>query len=302
MIIDCHTHIWDSVEQLGKGARLWDARGRGGRWTTPPKAGPDDHLTATRPVDKAFVLAFKSRYLKAEVSNEYVAGYVRRHADRLIGFAGVDPSQPRQAIQDLRRAHDELGMQGVTVWPAAQDFHPASSAAMSVYAEANRLQMPVLFHQDVQASPSTKMEFARPFLLDEVAREFTDLKIIVSQLGCPWVDETIALLGKHPHVFADISGLLHHPWQAYTALISAYQSGVMDALLFGSNFPFTSAAACIESLYSINQFCHGTNLPTIPREQLRRVVERNTLELLGLEKRNAPAPRERDTTVIHTDD
>jgi predicted TIM-barrel fold metal-dependent hydrolase len=173
---------------------------------------------------------------------------------------------------------------------------------MRVYDQACRLEMPIMFHQDVQAAPLSKMEFARPCLLDEVAREFPNLKLVVSQLGAPWIDETIALLAKHSNVFADISGLLHHPWRAYCALVSAYEAGVMDALLFGSNFPFTTAAACIESLYSINHFCHGTNLPNIPREQLRRVVERNTLELLGLASRNISAPPERDTAVIPTED
>jgi predicted TIM-barrel fold metal-dependent hydrolase len=262
----------------------------------------DEHLAACRPVDKAFVLAFKSLYLEAEIPNAYVSNYVRRHPDRLIGFGGIDPSRPKEAISDLRRAHDELALQGVTVWPAAQDFHPASSAAMRVYAEAARLRMPIVFHQDVQASPTTKMEFARPCLLDEVAREFTELKIVLCHLGHPWIEEALALLAKHPNVFADISGLLHHPWHAYNALVSAYQAGVIDALLFGSNFPSSSPAACIEALYSINQVCHGTNLPTVPREQLRRIVERNTLELLGLESRNAPALREPDTTVIRAED
>jgi len=37
------------------------------------------------------------------------------------------------------------------------------------------------------------------------------------------VDETIVMLGKHPNVFADVSGLLRRPWQAYNALVSAYQ-------------------------------------------------------------------------------
>lgn len=302
MIIDCHTHVWESVEQLGQGTGLWDARVRGGRWGMPAKATAEEHLAASRPVDKVFVLGLKSHYLKVDIPNDYVAGYVRRHADRLIGFAGIDPSRPSEAIEDLRRARNELGMLGATVWPAGQDFHPASSAAMRVYEQACRLEMPIIFHQDLQAAPAIKMDFARPFLVDEVAREFPSLKIVISQLGHPWIDETILLLAKHANVFADISGLLHRPWRAYNALVSAYEAGVMDALLFGSDFPFTSAAACIESLYSINQFGHGTNLPNIPREQLRRVVERDTLDLLGLAGRSAVTPRERDTAVIPAED
>jgi hypothetical protein len=108
------------------------------------------------------------------------------------------------------------------------------------------------------------------------------LRIILAQLGQPWVDETISLLGKHQNIYADVSGLLRRPWQAYNALVCAYQSGVIDKLLFGSDFPYTDAAECIEALYSLNQIAHGTNLPVVPREALRGIVERDTLTLLGL--------------------
>lgn len=297
MIIDCHTHIWESVEQLGRAFSPTQARGR----NEQVRAGTESHRAAIRPVDKAFVLAFRSYYLEADVPNDYVAAYVRQQPDRLIGFASVDPTRPQDAIQELRRAREELGMVGLTIWPAAQDFHPAATSAMRVYPEACRLGMPVLFHIDVAAAPPSKMEYARPVLIDEVAREFPELQIVVAQLGYPWTEETIALLSKHTNVYADISGLTKRPWHAYNALLSAYQAGVMDRLLFGSNFPYASPATCIESLYSINQFYHGTNLPTIPREQLRQIVERNALDLLGIEAHAIPA-REPDTTVIQIED
>jgi predicted TIM-barrel fold metal-dependent hydrolase len=302
MIIDCHTHIWESVEQLGRGTGLWNDNVRGGIALGKRKANAEAHLAAAKPVDKTFVLAFKSHYLNAHVPNEYVARYVRRNPSKLIGFASVDPSRPQEAIDDLRKAHDELGMLGASIWPAAQDFHPACSAAMRVYTEAQRLRMPILFHQDVRASSASKMEFARPYLIDEVAREFPSLKIVITQFGHPWIEETIALLGKHENLFADISGIVQQPWQAYNALVLAYQAGVMDALLFGSNFPYSTAAESIEGLYSINQFCHGTNLPTIPREQLRRIVERESIKLLGIETDDVPALREAETAVIRAED
>ncbi len=301
MIVDCHTHVWESVEQLGRGTGLWGSMSREQHGASPPRASSSDHRRASEPVDKTFVLALKSAYLEADIPNDYVAHYVKKYPNELIGFASVDPNRPREAIDELKRVHDELGMSGVSIWPAAQDFHPASTSAMRVHAEATRLAMPVIFHQSVQASPVSKMEFARPYLVDEVAREFPDLKIVISQLGYPWMDETIVMLGKHRNVFADISGLLHHPWQSYTALISAYQAGVMDRLLFGSNFPFSTPAECIEALYSINQVAHGTNLPTIPREQLRRIVECDALSLLGLGD-DSPGPKALDTTLIQAEE
>ncbi len=292
MIVDCHTHIWESPDQVGLTASdLRSGRLRGlhlpvgtDRW---PDASMESHLVASEPVDKSFVLSFKSRYLGIEIPTSLVSSYVRRHPDKLIGVAGIDPTNLNEALAELEEAHDKLGMKAITVSPAAQDFHPADSRAMQVFAEAARLHMPVLVDHG-HFRVESKMDFARPVLLDEVARELPQLRLVISHMGYPWVDECVVMLGKHPNVFADISSLLHRPWQAYNALMSAYQYGVIDKLLFGSDFPYTSATAAIESLYRINQLVTGTNLPTVPRAQLAAIVERDALGLLGIA---VPAPR-----------
>ena len=289
MIIDCHTHIWESPQQVGlvphaeSSAKMpQSALGR------VPDASMDQHFMASEPVDRSLVLGFKSRYLGAEVPVELVSRYVRQHPDKLIGIAGIDPTNLSEALAEVRSAHDEYGMRGVTMSPAAQDFHPADSRAMQVYAEATRLFMPVIIDQGIHFSAASKMEFARPALLDEVARELPNLKIVIAHMGYPWVEECVVLLGKHANVYADVSSLLHRPWQAYNALLSAYQYGVMDKLLFGSDFPFTHATNAIESLYRINQLVTGTNLPTVPRQQLAAIVERDALALLGMGQNAQP--------------
>ncbi|MBN1342706.1 MAG: amidohydrolase [Phycisphaerae bacterium] len=284
MIVDCHTHIWKSASQLGRAGKIVASMAKATRQATIdlPDASPENHLSACRPVDKAIVLGFRSAYLDAHVPNDYVADYVRAHSARLIGFAGVDPAEPVEAIEELRRAHAQLGFKGIAVSPPAQDFHPSSTGALRVFAEACQLGMPVLFHQGACPAPEAKMEYGRPFLLDEICRELPDLKIIVGHMGYPWVDECIELLAKQPNAHADISGLIGRPWRIYNALLLAHERRVMDKLLFGSNFPFASATSAIEALYSINQLSHGTSLPTIPRERLRAVVESNALTVLGI--------------------
>ena len=294
MIVDCHTHIWQSPEQLGQldlgnlprgRARTGSIPGRffpgKSAWRPVPAADPDHHWAQSGAVDKSIVLGFKSRYLRAEIPNRYVAEYVSRFPQKLIGFAGIDPTE-QAAVAEVRIAKNDLRLRGITISPANQDFHPVDTRAMDVYAEAEKLGMPILFHPSGQFTEQSKLEFGRPYLLDDVARTFPNLRIVIAQLGQPWVDETTCMLGKHDHVYADVSGMLGRPWQAYNALVTAHQHGVIDKLLFGSDFPYTSASSCIEALYSINQIAQGTNLPVVPREALRGIVERDTLALLGL--------------------
>ena len=47
--------------------------------------------------------------------NDQVAAAVRRHPDDLIGFAALNPYQPRPMIDELRRCVEDLGMRGLKV-------------------------------------------------------------------------------------------------------------------------------------------------------------------------------------------
>ena len=283
MIVDCHTHLWQSPDQLGRAVLggLPPRRAGSGGGFAVPAADPEHHADSARPVDVSIVLGFKSNFLQADVPNRLVADYVGRDPRRLVGFAGIDPTDDA-ALDDLAAAHEQLKLGGVTVSPANQDFHPADTRAMDVYAEAQRRRMPVLFHPGGPMTTAGKLSHSRPHLLDEVARSFPDLRIVIAQLGQPWVEEAIALLAKHPHVWADLSTLPQRPWLAYNALVHAHQAGVAEKLLFGSDFPFADAAATIQSLYSLNQLVQGTGLPVVPREVVRGIVERDALEALGL--------------------
>ena len=302
MIVDCFTHIWESDQQLGRCVPTREHRSEAlGDGFSIHGAGPSRHWAAAEPVDVTIVLGFTSQYLGAEIPNDQVAAHASQHPDRLIGFAGIDPSNPKQAIAELHRSLNEHGMPGVTVAPAAQDFHPSNSQAMLVYAEAAQCGLPIIFHTGVYLAAAAKLEYARPVLLDEVACELPDLKIVIAHMGYPWTSETNMLLAKHKNVYAEISGLLLQPWQAYQALLSTYQCGVMGKLLFGSGFPSAAASYCIEALYSINHIAVGTNLPTIPREHLRGIVERDALALLGIADRR-PQPQLQPASAIVEDE
>jgi len=114
MIVDVHTHIWQTPDQLGEmdlGDLPRATRQRSTRmtpagrtiWRTIPAADPDHHWAQSEAVDKSFVLAFKSRYLKAEIPNRFVADYCQRDPGKLIGFAGIDPTE-RTAVAEVKIA------------------------------------------------------------------------------------------------------------------------------------------------------------------------------------------------------
>lgn len=278
MIVDVHTRVWESANQLGRAEET--LRRKPVEPWQRPDACPDAHHEAMSPVRHALILGFDSQYLDAQISHEQVASYVCKDPAKYLGVAGIDPVRG-DAVRSLERAK-ELGLVGVTVSPAAQAFHPCDTRAMELYEACESAGMPILFEAATLLARDAKLEFAQPYLLDEVARSFPNLKIVISALGDPWVHQCLTLIEKHPTVYADLSDLAARPWQLYNALILAHQQDATGRILFGSNFPFCGPEKAIVSIYSINTFTQGTPLPSIPREQLRSIVERDALACLGI--------------------
>jgi predicted TIM-barrel fold metal-dependent hydrolase len=232
-------------------------------------------------VDKAIVLAFAAPAVGYVVPNEYVADYVRRFPEKLIGFASVDPND-LGAPDQLRYAVSELGLKGLKLGPIYQHFHPLEPAAFAVYALAQEFGIPVMWHQGTTFVRDAPLEFARPALLDEVARRFPDLRIVIAHLGHPWIEEAMATIRKHPNLFADISALETRPWQYYNGIIAAVEYGVTDRLLFGSDYPFSTPERTAEGLRQLNDLTFGTSLPKVPSTLLDELLDRDPLSLLRI--------------------
>jgi len=290
MIIDLRTRIWSSLEQFGPEVATHLRQRYAKRWEQLD-GSPASHERAMSCVDAACVLGFRSELLSASIPNELVAEFVAKDPRHRIGVAGIDP-MAHGAMHDLEQAI-QLGLAGVTVSPAAQGFHPSHSAAMRIYERCAELRMPVIVAHDVPLTRSSILEFARPANFDEVARSFPELRIVIGEFGLINVAEAIALAGKHTNLFIDVSCYAGRPWELYNALLAASATDVMDKLLFGSGFPFDSPAHVIETLYSVNGYSHGTQLPSIPRSQIRSIVERDTLSAIGFDVDLGDAERRR---------
>lgn len=279
MIIDCHTHVGRAGHHVG-GAILEDLMRSWGKplWDVTL----EDHWTAMAGVERAIVLAFEAPRIGVVVPNDYVADYVGQHAEKLIGFASVDPNHPH-APYELERAVKQLGLKGLKLAPIYQHFDPSSTAAYAVYEAANALKVPILWHQGTTFVRDAPLIHARPVLLDEIARHFPDLTMWVAHLGHPWYEELAAVIRKHPKMYADMSALHPRPLQFYLAMVSALEYGVADKILFGTDYPFTTLEASLAGLRNINRVAEGTGMPHIPEAVIEGIIQRDTLGVLGID-------------------
>ena len=165
---------------------------------------------------------------------------------------------------------------------------------MRFYDAAQELGLPVFFHNGHGALGTDHvLGYAQPYLLDEVAREFSALKIIIGNMGMPFIEQTLSMVAKHENVYADLTIRPNNVWQTYNTVVAAYELNVMDKLLFGSGFPLGNAGECIETLLGFNMLLADTNLPTVPRGSIRNIIERNSLELLGIKDKGIETQEEK---------
>jgi len=257
MIVDCHTHINCPSSEI-------DAT---------------EHFDACRKVDAGIVLAV-GRDNGMEAARE-LSEYVNKHP-KLIGFASLNPLRDPVSSADVRAMTIDLGLKGIVVYCAGGRFHPTDSRAMQLYESAVELRLPVFFHNVSAYNSDSILQYAQPFLLDEVARQFPTLKMIIGGMGLPFLEQTICMLGKHENVYADLSISPQKKWEVYNMVVSSYEAGIMDKLLFGSGYPTAKPDNCIETLLGFNMLLADTNLPAVPREEIRGIVERDALALLGI--------------------
>lgn len=280
MIVDVHTHVWECPCHIGE-TFIHDARIAAGAGYKDIHVDLDRHWEAMQPVDHAIVLGFRARHVGVLVPNEYVAEYVGKHPEKLIGFASVDPQDP-DAVEQLDDAIQRLKLRGLKMGPIYQNVAPTDSRFRRIMKRCEELNIPVLIHQGATFCANVSLEISRPLLLQPLALEFPKLRMVIAHMGHPWIDETLVLIRKNRNFFADISALYYRPWQFYNALVSAKEYGVLDRLLFGSDYPFTTPQSSMDALRKVNEMAAGTNLPRIPEDALEALIHRDSLDLLGL--------------------
>jgi len=279
VIVDVHTHVGEYPAHIGErfaseAREAWPDVRLGGTL--------DEHYAdALAGVDHAVVLAFNAPAAGFVVPNDYVASYVARDPARLIGFGSVDPSSP-SALDELERMKGDLGLVGCKLGPIYQNVDPLGPEFLRVCEALERLELPLLIHQGTTFSRAGSLLQARPILIDEIALRYPELRIVIAHLGHPWFDEAIAVIRRHPHVYADVSALVGRRWLLYQALVSAVEYRTEHKLLFGTDFPFFTARETIDGLRSVTGAAFGPGMPVVDAQVVEDIIHRPTLELLGI--------------------
>jgi len=180
----------------------------------------------------------KSTAGKTFVPNELVAPIAERHPDRFIPFAGTDIMKGLTALGELEHWVRERGFRGLSLRPFMIGLPADDRHYYPFYAKCVELGIPLSIHTSANWTSVAVNDLGHPRHLDPVARDFPELKIIMSHGGYPWVLEACLLAWKYEHVYLELAAhrpkYLGEPGTGWEPLLRFGQTTIAEKVLYGS--------------------------------------------------------------------
>lgn len=295
MIVDAHCHLFDRrgwSETIAKryldaglaSTPTWWEPGR--TWTLDDQLAEPDRLVAVMDeagVDRAVVFGFVARPYACHTPLELIRDAADRHPDRLVPFCAIDPLGGQSARNELERAVVELGFRGAKLLPAYSHLSLDDRRLFPIFALAEDLGIPLAVHTGSTRLPECRLDWQDPGLLDAVGLAFPDLTLWLAHAGMHRWQTAFAVLARHPHMVADLSFWgKFPPLMAAEAMAYAKQLGLVDRLLWGTDFPFWGPAQELERWRKVPHTQRRLGLePELSDADLQAILGGNAERLLS---------------------
>lgn len=219
-------------------------------------------------VDYSVVLAEVAPLTTGIATNEMVETFCSGNP-RLIPFCTFNPYMHPNIGGNLERLCVDHGFRGVKLYPTYNYFFPNDTLLYPLYAVAEKLSLPVLFHTGSSIFQNSRIKYGNPIYYDDVAVDFPNLKIIMAHGGRgPWYDEAMTMVRLHKNVYIDVAGLPPQKLMEYYPDLERFA----HKFVFGTDWPSVNVK---ENIHRIN------HLP-ISEEASRKILGENAIKILGL--------------------
>ena len=306
MIVDVHTHLPTHPDTVPTDEVKTEQTMRSGEVVTLTNT-IEDYLRDVAPLDKAFLFGIAPRpWIKRipgtgigqfKSGSDFGAGIgwdnslnhndvasitAKRAPDKIIPFMSLHPKDPGW-LDEYDRCVGDLGCKGIKLGPNYQDFDPTGTEAFKMFSRLESDGIPIIFHQGTSPMSDAPLTYAHPLTTDKVAMAFPDLKIVLAHLAHPWQADCITVVRKHPNVWADLSAQFYRPYSFWQAMRLFYEWGCTEKILFGSDWPVTKPQDNIDHLRLLPKFAKDHHLPTIPESDIEGIINRDALDILGVD-------------------
>jgi hypothetical protein len=207
----------------------------------------------------------------AKSNNDSVIEFVSKYPNKFIGFVGLDPHKGMKAISELKASVTDLGMRGAAVDPYLAKIYANDAKYYPIYSKCCELDVPIVFTTGpATLVPDAIIDHVAPRYIDFVARDFPELKIVISHGGYPWVNEAIIVVERNRNVFIDLSEYEFSPMSEI--YIQAANTMIPNKILYASAHPFVDFRQALKTY---------EKLPFNP-EVRQKIMYDNAAKLLGL--------------------
>ena len=124
---------------------------------------------------------------------------------RLIAFAHLDRLDGAATVDRVARLKKNQVISGIKILPNVHGCYPGDERFHPLYAAAQELKLPILFHAGIIGGLEFRSEYSRPVYFEDVARAFPGLNIVLAHMAWPWCEEAVAVAYMTPNVYLDIS-------------------------------------------------------------------------------------------------
>ncbi|WP_290812769.1 amidohydrolase family protein [Halovivax sp.] len=210
------------------------------------------------------------------VPNDYVAEVRDEYDDFFVGFGSVDPLKD-DCVEEAVRCVEDLDLSGFKFQQIAQGFDPSDGAHAELWETIEDLGVPCVFHGGNSTlgacsagGRGLKIKYGNPMLLDDVAADHPDLRILIAHPAFPWEKEQLAICQQKGNVYMDLSGWM--PKYIDDQVLHYAKTLLKDNVMFGTDYPMIEPEPWLEQFAELE----------FPEPVQRKILWENAEAFLGL--------------------
>ena len=118
----------------------------------------------------------------------------------MLTFASIDPQKGKVGAREARRLIEHDGVNGFKFYPTVQGFLPYDRMACPLYERVAENKLSAVCHSghsDIGSGMccggGLRLQNGDPMLLEDVAIDFPDIRIVITRPSWPWQHEVLIL-------------------------------------------------------------------------------------------------------------
>jgi uncharacterized protein len=227
-----------------------------------------DEYMAAEGVDIAILLCEYSPKSTGIQPIEDLLPILSHNPERFKLMANLNPHLHYPLVEELRR-QISLGAVGLKLHPVHASFAPNDRMLYPAYAFCESERLPVVFHCGTSVFPGSTNRYADPAFVEDVARDFPELTIVLAHGGRGWWYDAAAFMTMmREKVWMEVSGLPPKKLRDYYKNFDFER--LAQRMIFGTDWPGVPGV----QFNALSFFDLG-----LERETLEKIFHKNALRV-----------------------